>query len=162
MNAGRILPIMLFGFACAGILAFITLGQTAKWVGHTDVVVTFVVTDAATGELIPDAVIKVWSNASTLNQVFDQPEFVIQTNDAGVATPNKIRCMCCGSEGVFENTFAVNLPEWCFLAKAPSYASSDLQFLGTEEHRKSVRRGKPYATVTVPVRLSKHRSVDGE
>ena len=159
---GKTLPTLMFGLACAGILAFFMLGQKTTWVGHTNATVNFVVTDAESGEVIPDAALKVWSGVSRFCEDRDQPEFTVKTDQKGMAAPINIRCMCYGSESVFENTYALQLPEWCFVAKAPGYVSSDLQFLGTEEHRKSVRRGKPNATVTVPVRLSKHRSVDGE
>ena len=157
---GRTLPILLFALACAGIPAFFTLCQKMTWVGSTDVAIQFVVTDAETGVPIPNAVIRVHAETGGFCEECDEREFKVQTDQSGTGTHVCKRCMCYGSESVFENTFGVHLPEWCYRAKASGYAASDLEFLGTEEHHKSVRRSKPNATVTVPVRLSKHRTTD--
>jgi hypothetical protein len=159
---GKTLPTLMFGLACAGILAFFTLGQKMTWVGSTDVAMQFVVTDAETGVPIPKAVVEVWSNVHRFCDEGDQPEFTIQTDESGTATQINKHWMCYGSESVFEKTFAVQLPEWCFRAKAQDYTRSDLEFLGTEEHQESVQWGKPHSTMSVPIRLFKHRNAKAE
>lgn len=162
MKAGRILPILLFGLACAGIPAFLTLAHTAKWVGSTDVAIQFVVIDTETGEAIPNAVIEVNAEQGGFCEDPGVPEFTFQADESGTVTHLSKRCMCFGSKSVFEDTFVSYLPPWRYRASAPGYVASDFEFLEAWENSKNVRRGKPYATLSLRIRLRKSDSVQVE
>jgi len=150
---------ILFGSAATlivGLGVFFAFGQTIKWVGHTDLEVRFVVTDAESGQLIPNATIHVRAEPDGFCDVLQQPEFTITTDEHGNAKQLATNCMCFGSKGTFEDTFASHLPQWSFHVTATGYSVTDSGYLDVPENAKNVQRGDPFATLTVPIRLRKN------
>ena len=85
-------------FLVIGLVAFFTLGQTTKWVGHTDREVRFVVTDAKTGQPVPSATIhvRVRAEAGGVFEDREQRDFTIATDEQGGAKSVCKSCMCFG------------------------------------------------------------------
>src|SRR6516162_6402728 len=67
--------------------------QTIHWVGFTDLLIEFVVSDAETGEPIPDAIIKMHSEGG-LYKERDQGDFRLVTGSDGRAQHLYGRCGC--------------------------------------------------------------------
>jgi hypothetical protein len=82
-------------------------------------------------------------------------EFTITTDENGQAIQLVKNCMCFGSKGAFEGTFASHLPQWSFRATADGYAPTDAAYLDVPENARQVQRGSPFATLSVPIRLRK-------
>ena len=144
-----------FAILVAGLVAFITLGQTSKWVGHTDLEVRFVVTDATTGKPIPNAIIHIHTEPGGFCNDPPQPEFTITTDEIGHAKQLATNCMCFGSKGRFEDTFASRLPMWSYHATATHYSTTNAAYLDRIENAKQVKRGDLFATLAVSIRLRK-------
>jgi len=139
-----------------GLVAFFTFGQTIKWVGHTDLEVSFVVIDADTGQPVPNATIHIRAEPGGFCEEPQQPEFTITTDENGHAKQLATNCMCFGSKGTFEDTFASHLPQWSFHATATGYSATDPAFLNVLETARQVQRGDPLATLSIPIRLRKN------
>lgn len=138
-----------------GLVAFFALGQTVKWVGRTDVEVRFVVTDAQTGQPIPNAVIYIRAEPGGFCDDPPVPKFAITTDRNGHATQVATHCMCFGSKGAFEDTFASHLPPWWFHVTSTGYSATEPTYLDAADDARQVQRGEPFATITVPIRLRK-------
>lgn len=137
------------------VVALLPCAMTAKWVGHTDLQVFFVLTDADTGQPIPKAIVHVRAEPGGFCEETDTREFTITTDDNGHASHLCKSCMCFGSRGVLEDTFAAHLPPWWYHVSADGYASTEPEFLDDWKHARQVQRGKPFATIAVPIRLQK-------
>jgi hypothetical protein len=149
---------LVFGSAAilvVGFVAFIVFGQTMKWVGHTDLEVRFIVTDAETGRLIRNATIHIRAESGGFCDDSPQREFTIATDENGEAKQFATNCMCFGSKGAFEDTFASHLPQWSFHATASGYSETDPANLNVSENSRQVQRGDPFATLNVLIRLRK-------
>jgi hypothetical protein len=95
-----------------GIIALFTVGQSVKWVGHTNLEVRFIVADIRTGQPIQNAIIHIRAEPGGFCEETDALEFTIATDDKGFATRLCTGCMSFGSKSVFEDTFFVHLPWW--------------------------------------------------
>lgn len=131
------------------------LAQSIKWVGHTDLDVRFVVIDTDTGQAIPNATIHVRAEPGGFCEDTESREFTITTDANGHAMHHCKNCMCFGSESAFEDTFAVHLPWWRFHVTAVGYMDTAPQYLDVPKIRRQVQRGKPSATLEVPISLRK-------
>ncbi len=149
---------LVFGGAALlvlGVVALIPFGQSAKWVGHTDLQVRFVVSDATTEQPVPQAIVHIRAEAGGLCDDGGERKFTITTDENGHATHLCKGCMCFGSKSIFEDTFAVHLPHWWFHATAAGYSGTDPRFLDASKNAPQVQRSKGLATITVPIRLRK-------
>lgn len=138
-----------------GLVAFCAFGQTMKWVGHTDLEVRFIVTDAVTDRPIRNATIYIRAESGGFCDDPLQLEFTIATDENGEAKQLATNCMCFGSKGTFEDTFASHLPQWSFHATAAGYSKTDPAYLNVSEYSRQVQRGDPFATLLVPIGLQK-------
>ena len=93
-----------------GFVACDTLGTTKKWVGQTDVLVRFIVTDAETCVAIPGVAIQIQDEADRIPHEPRLPQFTIKTDANGQAQRLATECMSFGSRGPFEDSFFVHLP----------------------------------------------------
>src|SRR5690606_19422200 len=127
--------------------------QTIKWVGHTDIEVRFVVADDDTGQPIPNATIQIRSEPGGFCDDPPQQNFAITTDANGHATELATNCMCFGSRGVLEDTFASHLPQWWIHATAIGYSASEPIYLDVSDNVRQIQRGEPFATLSVSIRL---------
>jgi hypothetical protein len=136
-----------------GFILLLILGRTVTWVGHTDLEVCFVVTDADTGQPIPEAIVHIRAEPSGFCDDTAESQFTITPDSNGRAKYVCTNCMCFGSKGLLEDTYAVHLPWWWFHATASQYSATAPAYLDVPENVKRVQRGAPFATITVPIRL---------
>ena len=141
----------------AGLFVALRAVQRVHWVGQTDVEVSLVVTDAATGQAIPKATIHIRVERGGFSDDPEPREFTITADENGHAKHLCKNCMSYGSTGFFEDTFFIHLPWWWFSATAANYSDSDSAYLDMPDHARQVHRGKPFATVTIPIRLRQSR-----
>ncbi len=133
--------------------------QCVKWVGRTDLEVCFIVTDAETGQQIPNATIQVRAEAGGFCDDCERRKFTVAADGIGCAKHSCTNCMCFGSRSAFEETFVVHLPWWWFNAKATGYSDSEPEYLDLPGNIQRVQRGKPFATIVIPIRL--HKDIGG-
>lgn len=126
-----------------------------KWVGGTDLEVEFVVTDAESGDPIPNAQVKIHSEGGVYSER-DVQDFVLVANQDGKVRKECAESMCFGSQsrlGLID-TFAVHLPWWYFWVVAEGYESSAPIELDVPENIRQARRvGPGKAKLVVPVSL---------
>jgi hypothetical protein len=146
---------LAFSAAALLIVAFIAFGRTIKWVGHTDLDVRFLVTDADTDQSIPNATIHIRAEPGGFCDDPSQPAFTITTDENGHANHLCSNCMCFGSKGIFEDTFGMHLPSWWLHATATGYSATKPAFLNVPENTRQVQPGNRIATLSVPIRLRK-------
>jgi hypothetical protein len=135
----------------------IVLCPMVHWVGRTDVDISFIVTNAETGQPIPGASIQVLQGDSSFCKTDQNPPFVLTADENGRATVRAMRCMCFGTSGWngwrYRNTFGTHMPEWEFQIVKPGYVKTEAfwlsSFLG------SVKRGKEVWNMDVPVQLTR-------
>lgn len=137
--------------------ALLALGTTAKWVGHTDVEVCFVIVDGKGSRPVPHAVVHVRNTGEGLCDDREPQEFTIEADAHGRAKRLCKGCMCGGSQGVLEDSFSVSLPGWWFHASASGYFDSPTELLCVPEYCRSAQRGELRATVSIPIRLQTAR-----
>ena len=138
-----------------GIIALLTVGQSMKWVGHTNLEVSFIVTDIRTGQPIANAIIHVRAEPGGFCEEPDTLEFTVATDDKGFAKHLCKSCMTLGSKSLFENTFFVHLPLWWYHVTADGYSETNPEYLDLPKNASRVRRGKTTATITIPIGLGK-------
>lgn len=151
-------------FMCLLVLAFIGGGlwlydycATWFWDSSAEVDIYFVITDAATGQPIPGAILEL-----VVVDNFDPKKvekLVIPADRAGVAAKEKVRCFAWGTRSGLRitDTHCVGLPsDWTCTAHAPGYASKALWPLCNLEEQGVLqsRPGSP-ATLTLPIALQK-------
>jgi hypothetical protein len=140
--------------AIGGVL--LTALTSKTWgVGHTDVEVSFVVTDGETGGSLVEARVEIRKEKGGLCEDQEEKEFAIFTNHDGVARRVERKCMCFGTSSIFEDSFGTHLPRWLFRVSAEGYTPTRWSALEVYEHYRRVRRGKEVATLTVPIALRK-------
>jgi hypothetical protein len=136
---------------CAIVL--LTVGQSMAWVGHTDLEVRFVVVDAKSNQPIPNAVVHFRVEPDGFCADCDTTEFKITTDANGQASHTCKNCMCFGTKGLFEDTFAVHLPSWWFHVAAEGYSETAPEYLDVPKYSHQVRRSERSATILVPMSL---------
>lgn len=143
------------GLIIVGAGTMLGWGNSVKWVGHTDLVVSFIVTDAETGLPIPNATVGVRAEGGGFCDDREPGSFTMTTDANGIAKQTCKNCMCFGSRSAFENTFVVHLPYWWFHATATGYSDSKSEYLDLPIHIQRVQRGKPNATLSIPISLKR-------
>ncbi|CAN5356349.1 hypothetical protein BH11PLA2_BH11PLA2_19910 [soil metagenome] len=141
----------------AVVLVFLTMAtvQKVRWVGHTDLEVEFVVTDATTGVPVPKAEIDIHSEGGFYEER-ELRDFKLVAGQDGRVSYLCRNSMCFGTSGHFTDTFAVHLPWWSFRVIADGYEPGDLTELDELEYRQQARRDDPgKAKLLVPVTLRK-------
>jgi hypothetical protein len=136
-------------------IAFIPLLQSRKWVGHTDLDIRFDVTDGVTGAAIKDAIVQVRAERGGFCEDREERQFDLATDDCGHAQYLCKNCMCFGSRGLFEDTFAIHLPWWWFQVTAPGYVSTKSAYLDVPERVREVKRGDTRATLNIEIALQR-------
>jgi hypothetical protein len=158
MCASRTTKWLAFGglvCAIAAILLLVIAGFEAKWVGHTDLLVRFVVTDANTGRPIPNATIHIRTESDESHEDSGVQEFTLVADERGQVELLCKSCMCFGSKGLFKDTFAVHLPWWQFFGSASGYFETETEFLYVPKFRRQVQRGENSAILSVPMVMRK-------
>ena len=138
------------------------IAQCQKWVGTTDLEVSFIVTDATTGQPIPNAIVQIRSEAGGFSDDRESRDFMIAADSRGYAKRVCTNCMSFGSRSFFEDTFGVHLPWWWVSAKAIGYSDSEPEYIDVRENQKEVQRGKSFATIAIPLRLKKDMRKGGQ
>jgi hypothetical protein len=134
--------------------------ETIRWVGHTDLEITFLVVDEATAQPIPRARIEVHSEGGLYEGVKHQ-DFALVADRAGRLKHLFKDSMCFGTTGPNIDTYVVHLPDWYYRASAPGFEPTEMTALDVLENRKRVRRGKQAATLEVEVPMRQRRAEPG-
>jgi hypothetical protein len=128
------------------------------WVGHSDLEITFIVTDAQTDQPIRGAKIEVLAEEGNLCERREKPPFHFNTDANGIAISFH-KCMCSGtigwSWGGRIDTFHIHIPGWLLRVSAPGYTTTDPFWIETWENPRPVERGTDFAKLKVPVQLQK-------
>jgi hypothetical protein len=138
---------------------------TVWWVGHTDLEVEFLVTDATTGWTIKGAEISVHSDGGLYSESEEESEkkdFTLITEGDGRAQRICHQCMCSGNRSGlgFTDTYSVHLPNWRYRVSALTYEPSQLVDLDTSQQIRKVRPvGRGVSKLVVQVSLQ--RSSEG-
>jgi hypothetical protein len=131
--------------------------QKIAWIGPTNLEVSFVVTDVATGEPIPGARIEVQSDDRFCEEK-EREEFVLFADAKGVAR-QVCRSTCFGTESPlkFRDTFGVHLPWWQFRAIAEGFEPGELTGLMQSKLAGQPKRVRPrQSAAVVPVTLQRN------
>ena len=131
----------LIGFviALAGLWLWDRIGMIA-WVGAKDLEISFIVSEAGSGQPVPFAKIDVNSRGGCSGEP-DEQAFLLMTDSKGNAR-RMCRCMSAGrlSRLRLTDTYSVRLPGWTVSASAPGYRSSEWIEIDTTER---VREWQP-------------------
>ena len=133
--------------------------QTIHWVGHTDLEIEFVVTEAATGQPVEGAKIAVVSEGGFYRER-EEKELTLVTGQDGIASRVCHDSMCFGTQSGlrFKDTFVVHLPWWHYRVTADGFEPSELAYLVVLEYIRQVKRiGPGAAKLIVPVSIQKGR-----
>jgi hypothetical protein len=146
----------------AGILVVLGLllvpsTHRVHWVGGTDLEIECIVTDAATGEPIKGATIKVQSEGGLCAER-EKQEFSLVTDAEGSVKRLYRDCMCSGTRGWNIDTYVVHLPWWLYQVRADSYSPTEWTQLDVPENVRQVKRGKPAAKLVVRIKLERKTS----
>jgi hypothetical protein len=149
--------LITLGLIAIGVVAapfLISIEQQIYWVGHTDLEIECIVTDALTGDPIKGALIHVRSEGGLCAEREEQ-QFELKT-DANGSVKRLIKdCMCFGTRGRNIDTYFVHLPWWFYQVRANSYHPSEWTELNIPQNVRQVQRGKPAATLVVPIQLQR-------
>jgi len=153
LNLGLLLTVVL---VVAAVGWYRERSQTIQWVGHKELEIEFVVTDADGGRPIPQATISIPAEKGGFcGDDRDEKRFTLTTDTNGVVKQSCGLCMCFGTKGPNVDTFATHLPYWWFQASAPGYSTSQEEYIDEIEYRRLVRRGETVARLTVTIALRK-------
>ncbi len=133
--------ILLIGVAITAVVSVLFLFPDVVWVGHTDLNVEFVVTDAASGQPVPDAQIEIQSEGGFYEDKATQ-EFSLVTDGEGSAKKVCRNSMCFGrrSRLFLTNTFVVHLPWWHFRAVKEDFEPTQRIYLDVPDYIKQAHR----------------------
>lgn len=147
---------IVFTLSCVAVL--LACSSVAAWVGHTDLQVRFLVTDAASGAPVPNATLHVRAEAGGFCADRDPRQFTIATDSKGVATQTSKQCMCFGKRGMFQDSFGMHLPRWHCHASARGFAPSVPVSLEAPEYARRIKRLRTNVELTVVLHLHKAAS----
>jgi hypothetical protein len=114
--------------------------QKICWDGGTPLEITFVVTDADSGQPIANAKIEVIHQEYSFCEPRMDVPFTLLTDRKGIAKYFAKVCPCSGTETWTQNTFVVYLPGWHIQFSAHGYVRPDIFFLDEPEQQKRVQR----------------------
>ncbi len=132
---------------------------TIQWVGSTDLEIVFAVTDAESGEPVPDARIEI-ERFGGFGADGDPREFVLSSDSNGYARKLCRNTMCFGTQSQlrFTNTHVVHLPFGHYRAIAPGYEPTEWTPLDDYENVRMVKRHAPRRTrLTLPIAIRRER-----
>jgi hypothetical protein len=131
--------------------------QRVLWVGHTDLLVEFVVVEAGSEQPIPGARIDVHSQGGYDER--EEQKFHLLTDASGTVRKECRGCLCSGARSGlgFTDTYSVRLPWWHFQVSADGFEPTEWMELPVPEISRRVRRGQP-DKVVVRVSLQRRRS----
>jgi hypothetical protein len=144
---------IVFALSCA--LALFACGSVTAWVGHKDLQVQFLVTDANSGAPVPNATIHIRAEAGGFCSDRDPMQFTVATDSKGIATRTIKQCMCFGKQGMFQDSFGMHLPLWWCHASAEGFTPSEPISLEAPEYARRVKRLRLNAELTVELQLRK-------
>jgi hypothetical protein len=131
------------------------LVQTVHWVGHTQLEVEFVVTEAGGGQPVEGATITIRTEEGGFCR-WERGKKLVLVTDADGRAKKRCTCMCFGSSGWRTNTFGIHLPDWWVAVAAPGFRSSQETPLGViVGYPFDVRRGEGCAYLMVALELHK-------
>lgn len=141
--------------------------QVAIWVGHTNLMVEFTVSDAETGEPIPAARVEVQQAEGGFRDDHDKREFVLVADSAGVIGRECPGTTCTGRSNNLGSvdTFDAYLPQWRFRALAEGFETGEwieLNALQRQGKARAQRTGRGKSRVVLPVSLRKRRANPGK
>jgi hypothetical protein len=145
--------VVLLGLIC------LSGSSTICWVGGTDLEIEFVVTDAVTGQGVPNAAIAIHGEGGFYREK-DEKDRTIQTATDGTVKRvcHDSRCFATHQQvcGVtVKDTFCVHLPFWTVQVSVPGYEASEAIDLDQLGYRRAVKRVKTgSAKLVVPVALN--------
>lgn len=143
-------------FLVLGVVLLLT--KETVWVGHTDLSVEFVVTDAENGQPIDGAEVSVHAIEGWEDRV--ERKFHLRTPPDGIARDVSRRCMCSGRTGYYTSldTWSVKMPSWRVSVVATGYRPCEPFLLREHPGRASAQRTAPgQSKVVIPVTLKKSR-----
>ncbi len=132
--------------------------RTMTWVGHTDLEIEFVVTDAETGLAIEGATIRQVDPEGGLYHEEGEKSFSLNTDARGMARRTCKHVMCSGGHSGlgFGETYGVDLPLWYYQISAPGYETTGVISLHEIENVRRVQRiGRGQAKLIAPTALRK-------
>jgi hypothetical protein len=151
---------------CAIVLAvgIFLPAEGIMWVGDTDLMIEFTVTDASTGLPVNDVVLLIHPDGGP-GQPDEEKDFTLRTGQDGIAR-RMCHAMCFGTHMRWcrittKDTFLVHVPWWEVQASAPGYEPREKLYLGAEEfHHKVERLPGDKARLVVPVELHRLQPPD--
>jgi hypothetical protein len=150
LRAAKIAVVIAILVAVCGL--FFPMVQVAWWVGHTDLLIEFIVSDADTGEPIPNAKIQIHSEGG-LCEEREKEDFQLVTGSTGKVQRLCRQCMCFGTRGWNIDTFEVHLPWWSYRVSAPGYVETVRTELDVQENVRRVQRLEEHSSLVVLVQL---------
>lgn len=146
---------VFLGLAIAVLLAITALATgvpvTKKGTGTMDVEVSFVVTDATSGDPIGNAIIKLREGDSE-DDAASAEQIVLSTDRSGIARQVIRKCRVYGSSGVLENETVVALPRWDCEVRADGYSEVSGNVYQLKRRPVAECEGE-LAKVSVPIRM---------
>src|SRR5262249_1479849 len=131
------------------------------WVGGKDLAITFVVTDAVTGEPVAGAILDIRPEEYNEYTARGDKPFELVTDAAGLAQCVYKNCNTSGMDSLWKHSFHLYVPGWSIRARAPGYSESEPIYLNSLQHGPQVCRGQEVATLTLPVILHPQLAHDG-
>lgn len=129
--------------------------STTRWVGHTDVTVRFVVTDAATGAHLPGALVHINTDTPESRPDPETPQFILTTDARGEAEYQFHQIRCSGGRGLFEISYNLALPYWDIHATCTQYEPEKEVRLVSPETQRQVKPGARDRVISIPIRLAR-------
>lgn len=146
---------VFLGLAIAVLLAITVVATgvlvTKKGTGTMDVEVSFVVTDATSGDPIGNAIIKL-REGDRLDNATPAEEIVLRTDRSGIARQVIRECRIYFSRGAFENETVVALPRWDCQIRADGYSGVSRNVYQLQRRPVAECEGE-LAMVSIPIRL---------
>lgn len=140
--------------ALGGYALLIPSVESIKWVGHKELDIRFVVTNAETGAPVGGAKVLIHQEGRGFGENCQETkDFTLTTGPDGTVLFHCGKSMCFGTKNQWQDTFAIHLPEWYFSTSATGYFGDEWTDLDEGERRQQVQRGDKVATLDVPIRL---------
>lgn len=149
------LILLIMALSGVGTAFVFATSTTVRWVGHTDVTVRFVVTDAATGALLSGALIHINTDTPESRPDPETPQFALTTDARGEAEYHFHQLRCSGGQGSFENSYNLALPYWDIDATCTQYEPQKDVRLVSPETQRQVKPGALDRVISIPIRLAR-------
>ena len=133
--------LLVAGLLGLGVLIYDAMGKIA-WVGSTELMIEFVVTDADTGQPLERAELEVYDEVPARGH----DSFFRLTTDSDGRARQERRRMTAGRQSnlrLLYDSRSVNIPSWRIVCAAPGYKRSEPFWLPESTHRHNVERLGP-------------------